>query len=78
MKEQRKNTETSQSTNNQELNEIIDFLNKGGSYLNEVADYQFVLKADGTMIRYQNFKYTFYTDIVKFARVILRTIKRGY
>ena len=52
-------TTNSQLTNNQAVNEIIAKLNNGVIFQNDVANYQFVLRDDGTMLRYQNFKFTF-------------------
>ena len=61
-----------------EIREVIEKLKNGFSFKNEVANYQFVLKQDGTMLKYQNEKYTFYYNLEKFARAIVRTTKRGY
>lgn len=61
-----------------EINEVIESLKNGSSFINEVADYQFVLKKDGTMFKYQKGKYTFYDNLEKFAKAIVRTVKRGF
>jgi hypothetical protein len=66
------------TTNKQEINEVIKNLNNGVQYLNEVADYQFVKRADGLMLKFSKGKYTFFTDEIKFAKAIIRTVKRGY
>jgi hypothetical protein len=61
-----------------EIAEVKEHLNSGGSYLNESANYQFVLRKDGIMLRFDNDGYTFYTNIDKFCRAIIRTTRRGY
>lgn len=61
-----------------EIKTVIESLINGASYCNN--DFQFVRKSNGLMFRYNFNKgtYTFFTDIEKFARAIVRFHKRGW
>ena len=61
------------------LNEIKEHFNQEGTQFikNEVANFQFVKRADGQMLQYSNSKYTFYRTIDGLAKAALYKIKRG-
>jgi hypothetical protein len=61
------------------LNEIKGHFNQEGTQFikNEVANFQFVKRADGQMLQYSNGKYTFYRTIDGLAKAALYRIKRG-
>jgi hypothetical protein len=59
------------------LREIKENLENGVVYQNDRAGYQYVNRADGTMLKYANGKYTFYTDINKMAKAVLKSLNTG-
>ena len=62
---------------NKQIQEIISHLNNGGTYQNDLSDYQYVKRADGVMLKYANDKYTFYSDINKMAKAIFKSLNTG-
>jgi hypothetical protein len=57
-----------------QIQDIIDKLNSGVVFQNDVADYQFIQKKDGLMLLFSNGHYTFFTDQIKFAKKILKAM----
>jgi hypothetical protein len=62
---------------NKQIQEIISHLDNGGTYQNDLSGYQYVKRVDGVMLKYANDKYTFYTDINKMAKAILKSLNTG-
>ena len=60
-----------------EIQGVIENLKNGAIYQNDVAGYQFILKADGTRIAYINGKYCFYKNLEAFAAKIVKLQKAG-
>ena len=62
---------------NKHIQRIISHLNNGGTYQNDLSGYQYVKRADGVMLKYTSDKYTFYSDINKMAKAILKSLNTG-
>ena len=62
-----------------EIKEVMENLQNGVSYQNEIADYQFfIAKGSNEMYKFSNGEYKRFFDLEKFARAIVRATKRGY
>lgn len=61
------------------LKEVKEFFNqKGTQYIaNEVANYQFVKRNDGSMFQFADGEYKFYNTLDGLAKATLYRIKRG-
>ena len=63
----------------EDINNIINHLNNGGSYSNDKT-YQYVKKKDGKMFKWDMVKdkYIMYIDINKFAKDIFKSQNTGF
>ncbi len=61
-----------------EFNEAKEYLQNGGKYSNDVADYFIFIRKDGQMVFCVGGKYKEFFNIDKFVRAAVRTVKRGY